>query len=116
MTSDSEKQEPEGFDQPWHARLFAITVALSESGKFPWTDWTELLGQELAKQASREGAASNACYYRSWLDALESLLEKRGLADSSEINVLVELWRDAHIETSHGQPVLVKSSRENYPE
>ena len=27
------------FEEPWHAQVFAITVALNEAGIFQWTDW-----------------------------------------------------------------------------
>jgi len=26
------------FEEPWHAQVFAITVALNEAGVFQWTD------------------------------------------------------------------------------
>ena len=37
------------FTDPWHAQLFALTVALSDGGRFGWADWTRAFGATLAR-------------------------------------------------------------------
>ena len=35
------------FDAPWHARVFALTVALNEAGHFAWSDWAAAFGAKI---------------------------------------------------------------------
>ena len=35
------------FEQPWHAQLFATTVALNEAGRFSWVEWTDAFSTTL---------------------------------------------------------------------
>lgn len=54
--------EPPVFEEPWQARAFALAVLLSERGLFTWTEWTQMLGAEIAEGHD---------YWTSWLAALE---------------------------------------------
>ena len=38
------------FEEPWHAQVFAITVALNEAGVFQWTDWANRFGATLKQR------------------------------------------------------------------
>lgn len=62
------------FDEPWHARIFALAVHLNERGVFTWPDFADALGERLAASAD----ASGADYYRCWHAALTDVLEARG--------------------------------------
>ena len=105
LTSDAKELEPKRFSEPWHARLFAITVALSESGSFSWPEWTEMLGRQLANQEVGTDFSVDESYYRSWLAALIHLLQERDLADTTEIDDLEDLWRKAPLAMPHGLPI-----------
>ena len=37
------------FAEPWHAQVFAVTVALNEAGRFDWPDWAKEFGATLAR-------------------------------------------------------------------
>lgn len=93
------------FDEPWHAQLFALTVALSEAGLFPWTDWTEAFGATLARHGLTRALDGGADYYAAWLEALEGLLAARGLAAPDQVAALRDAWEAAYLATPHGQPV-----------
>ena len=86
------------FDEPWHAELFAITVKLSEAGHFSWPEWTEHFG---AVQKAFDGST----YYDAWLEALESLILERGVADTGTLAGLKQAWTEAYLQTPHGEPV-----------
>ena len=67
------------FREPWHARAFALAVALHGQGHFTWPEWAAALATRL-----REPPASDdpeAAYYLAWLDTLERLGSEKGLLD-----------------------------------
>ena len=93
------------FDEPWHAQVFALTVALSEAGHFSWADWTETLGATLARNGhSRELDGGND-YFTAWLEALERLLAQIGDAEPDRVEALRDAWEAAYLATPHGKPV-----------
>jgi nitrile hydratase accessory protein len=90
--------EPRAFAEPWHAQAFAIVVALNERGLFSWSEWTAALGAEIARAPQRE-------YYESWLEALETLLARKGAATRGEMASLAQAWLEAAEATPHGKPI-----------
>jgi nitrile hydratase accessory protein len=92
------------FAEPWQASAFALAVHLSERGAFAWSEWSAALGRQIEAAAQRtpeEGAA----YDHGWLDALERLCREKGLVNAAEIERRREEWREAYLNTPHGQPV-----------
>ncbi len=96
--------EPRTFEEPWQAQAFAIAVSLSERGVFSWGEWAEALGAEIARAPERP-------YYEAWLDALEALLQAKGVASPGELSDLAEAWREAAEATPHGQPIVLPARR-----
>lgn len=91
------------FTEPWHAQVFALTVALHRAGHFEWTAWAELLGAEIAAADSDDGGED--VYYRHWLAALEKMVVRCGLGDDDALAGLSAVWRNAYEHTPHGAPV-----------
>ncbi|MEM9438802.1 MAG: nitrile hydratase accessory protein [Pseudomonadota bacterium] len=91
------------FDEPWQAQLFAMTVAMNEAGAFPWADWADVFGAELARVGN--GASGNGGYWRTWLTAFERFLVTKGVADAEEVAALTEAWHAAARATPHGEPI-----------
>jgi nitrile hydratase accessory protein len=92
------------FAEPWQASAFALAVHLSEQGAFAWSDWSAALGREI-EAAGQRGPEEGAAYYHRWLDALERLCREKGLVDAAEIDRRREEWRQAYLNTPHGEPV-----------
>ncbi|MGD8201271.1 nitrile hydratase accessory protein [Ornithinimicrobium sp. W1679] len=88
------------FAAPWQAQVFAMTVALHERGVFTWPDWADVLARHVAR-----GAADGADYYERWADALEELLQTRGIATAADVGRATRAWHDAAARTPHGQPI-----------
>ena len=86
------------FAEPWQAQAFALTLALHERGVFTWNEWAASLGDRV-KQADGEA------YYAAWLNALESLLAAKGLADREALGALKAAWERAYRQTPHGKAV-----------
>lgn len=93
------------FDEPWHAQVFALTVALSEAGQFAWGEWAEAFGATLARHGLSRELDGGADYYAAWLETLERLLAERGLADPGQVQAMRDAWEAAYLATPHGKPV-----------
>ena len=87
------------------AQAFACTVHLSRQGLFTWNEWVDVFSAEIKAHPQQPGEASNAAYYRQWLAALETIVGRKGAASAAEINARQETWRQAYLNTPHGQPV-----------
>src|ERR1700733_9558620 len=93
------------FAEPWMAQAFACTVHLSRRGLFTWNEWVEGFSTEIKANPQQHAETSNAAYYRQWLTALETIVARNGTVSSAEINERQETWRQAYLNTPHGQPV-----------
>ena len=65
------------FNAPWEGRAFGMAVVLSEMGRYEWDDFRASL-----VEAVRTGGPD---YYENWLNALQSVLEARGLVTAGEV-------------------------------
>jgi nitrile hydratase accessory protein len=79
------------FPAPWAARAFAMARTLSIAGHFSLADWAQALGRELAADQHRFASQMPAdlAYYRCWVNALESLLQGKGLLSCSTLRSAV---------------------------
>lgn len=93
------------FSEPWHAQLFALTVHLSETGRFTWPDWTARFGETLRRHGLAGALDGGDDYFAAWLATLETLLAEQGAAPAPEVTALRAAWEDAYLSTPHGQPV-----------
>ena len=78
------------FDAPWQSRAFGLAVGLSQAGVYPWDDFRESLIAAVGRWEAGGHPAEEWDYWACWLEALETLLEARGLADDPEIDAAME--------------------------
>ena len=71
------------FAAPWESRVFGLTMALHEGGRF---DWEEFRRRLIAEIAARERGPAEWSYYACWLAALEDLLASKGLCGAAELD------------------------------
>ena len=99
------------FAEPWQAEVLAIADALLRRGLFTAADWAAALGAALA-EADHHGAPDTpATYYRSALVALEQLLAQHAPEISCLMPDRISAWRRAHLDTPHGEPVVLAADR-----
>lgn len=103
MTPDA-PPEP-AFAAPWHAQLFALTVAMNEAGHFQWTEWAERFGKTLAKAGLSRDLDGGDDYFGCWLETFEALLREKDVADPALIEQFRAAWESAYLSTPHGAPV-----------
>jgi len=119
VSADKMKQSPalpvdgDGpvFREPWEAKAFAMAVRLAEAGLFTCAEWTEALSDEIA--AAREAGDPDLgdTYYMYWMRALEVLVARKSGIATSDIEQQAEEWRDAYLNTPHGQPIELAAAR-----
>jgi nitrile hydratase accessory protein len=93
------------FRAPWEAQAFAMALALHERGAFSWPEWAAALAAAITRAQAAGDPDLGATYYRHWLDALESLVIAKGLADADRLHALEHAWEAAAERTPHGQPI-----------
>ncbi|WP_170412013.1 nitrile hydratase accessory protein [Ruegeria atlantica] len=93
------------FAEPWHAQVFAVTVALNEAGRFDWPDWAARFSATLKRNGLDRELNGGDDYFIAWLETLEALLAEQGAAVSDDVSQLRDRWEEAYLTTPHGQPV-----------
>jgi nitrile hydratase accessory protein len=93
------------FAEPWQAQVFALTLELSHRGLFSWGEWTEILSQQIkAAQAAGDPDLGDT-YYDHWAQALEKMIECKGVISVDVVDERTEAWRQAYLSTPHGEPI-----------
>ena len=93
------------FDHPWQAQVFSLTVHLHKTGLFSWADWVRIFSEEIKASPALPEESVNDTYYRQWLAAMEKLVAVLGFALRDDISRRTNEWRQAYLNTPHGQPV-----------
>jgi len=75
------------FAEPWESRAFGLAMALHDGGLFEWEAFRQQL---MAAVARAEAAGGEFSYYRCWLEALQTVLDRRGLVDVAAVASLAE--------------------------
>lgn len=101
-------EEEPVFTDPWQAQAFALAVQLHQAGHFTWQEFSEMLGAQIARGSPKTDSESGQ-YYECWLAALEQLCTVKGITRDAELAERRQAWRQAYLDTPHGQPVSLKS-------
>lgn len=96
------------FGEPWEAQAFAIAVMLERRGLFSWSEWAQLLGEEI-KAAEAAGAGTGTDYYRHWLATLERMVALKGIAGTAALGSYRDAFARAARRTPHGSPIELRA-------
>ena len=77
------------FEAPWEGRLFGVTLALCEAGRFEWEEFRRLLIEEIGRSDAGRAPAGRSSYYARWQAAFERLLAAKGLCGAAELDARV---------------------------
>lgn len=99
------------FAEPWQAEVLAIADALLRRRLFTAADWASALGAALAEAEHHGAPDTPAAYYRAALTALEELLSRHAPEISRLMPDRITAWRRAHLDTPHGEPVVLAADR-----
>jgi nitrile hydratase accessory protein len=112
-------QEGPVFNEPWEAEAFALAVRLSEAGYFTWSEWSALLATQIKAAQAGGDPDLGKTYYHHWLETLEQMCVTKGLVQSADMRRRKGEWRQAYLNTPHGQAVELRAAfvhRESDPE
>ncbi len=100
LTEDAETLE-EGprcgepaFYEPWHAKVFSLTVAIINQEDIDWNEFETRFVDEINRRQSQERFINKhgcryegfeSVYYRQWISALERLLVEKDILKRKEI-------------------------------
>ncbi|MEC5344931.1 nitrile hydratase accessory protein [Brenneria populi] len=98
------------FDKPWQAKAFSLIVHLYKAGLFPWSEWVHTFSEEIKAAPAQPGESVNDAYYRQWTAAMEKMTETLGLTAPDDIALRTREWRQAYLNTPHGQPILLANA------
>lgn len=93
------------FREPWEAHAFAMVLALHERGLFSWREWADALAAQITAAQAAGDADHGDTYYRHWLAALETLVQRKGAGSADELARTAQAWDRAADRTPHGQPI-----------
>ena len=93
------------FREPWEAQAFAMALALHERGLFTWNEWAAMLGEEIKRAQAHGDPDTGDTYYRHWLNTLEHIVAKKGIASSNTLQRYQAAWDRAADRTPHGTPI-----------
>ncbi len=75
------------FAAPWESRIFGITLALLEAGRFLWPEFQARLIEAIARHEAERGAGEYQ-YYACWLEAFRTLATDKGWLDARALQDL----------------------------
>src|ERR1041385_3962790 len=96
------------FRAPWEAHAFAMALVLHEKGLFGWTEWSEMLGEEIKKAQAAGDPDTGETYYHHWLATLERMVAKKGATSMHALAQHYRAWECAMHRTPHGKPIELK--------
>jgi nitrile hydratase accessory protein len=75
------------FAEPWESRIFGMTLALFEAGRFAWPEFQARLIEAIAQHEAERGEGEYQ-YYACWLEAFRALAAAKGWLDPSALDAL----------------------------
>ena len=93
------------FREPWEAQAFAMTLTLHERGVFTWPEWAAVLSEEIKRAQAAGDPDMGDTYYRHWLNALERIVQAKGVTNEQTLARYRNAWDHAADRTPHGEPI-----------
>ncbi len=75
------------FAEPWESRIFGVTLALYEAGRFAWPEFQSRLVDAIARHQAEIGDGEYQ-YYACWLEAFRTLAGDKGWLDADTLDRL----------------------------
>ena len=105
------------FNHPWEIRAFSIATAMHNDGAFDWSEFQGELIRSVQAWESSHDTTDGWNYYDRWMEALERLLDSKGMLDKEELDQrtadLLSTPANAHHQHAVREPVNVVPSGTN---
>jgi nitrile hydratase accessory protein len=93
------------FREPWEGQAFAMALTLHEHGVFSWSEWAEMLGQEIRRAQAAGDPDTGETYYQHWFNTLERMVAEKGVTSRETLRSYRDAWERAADRTPHGKPI-----------
>ncbi len=97
------------FTEPWQAQAFALAVRLCEEGHFSWEEWVGTFSKQVVMAQENGDPDLGDTYYTHWLNTLEIMVSTKDIVSEQDLKKRKEKWRQAYLDTPHGQPIELPS-------
>ena len=97
------------FREPWEGQAFAMALTLQEQGVFTWSEWAELLGDEIRRAQAAGDPDTGETYYQHWFNALERVVAEKGVTTRDRLGAYRDAWERAAGRTPHGKPIELRA-------
>jgi nitrile hydratase accessory protein len=75
------------FAEPWESRIFGLTLAFLEAGRFEWPEFQARLIEAIAEHEASLGEGAYQ-YYGCWLEAFRRLAADKGWVEARALESL----------------------------
>ena len=75
------------FAAPWESRIFGLTLALLDAGRFAWPEFQSRLIDAIARHEAERGGGAYE-YYGCWLEAFRTLATDKAWLDAGALDEL----------------------------
>ena len=96
------------FREPWEGQAFAMALTLHERGVFTWSEWAQLLGEEIRRAQAAGDPDTGETYYQHWFNTLERVVAEKGVASRETLGHYRDAWERAAHRTPHGKPIVLE--------
>ncbi len=66
------------FEAPWQSRVFGLTMALHDQGRFAWSDFQSRLIRAIARHEAELPGPEDSAYWACWMEAFCGLAAEQG--------------------------------------
>ena len=80
-----------------------------------WSEWASALSAAIKRAQAAGDCDDGSTYYRHWLDAIEHLVETKGVTDEAALVDRRAAWDRAAHATPHGEPILLENDPHRRP-
>ncbi len=88
---------------------------MQEAGVITATEWSEALGAAIKRAQAAGHPDEGDTYYNHVLDALEMLMQEKNFVPADELSNRKAQWKEAYLNTPHGQPVTIMNEDKKIP-
>ena len=99
------------FDEPWQAQALGLAFSLAERGVYSPAEWSKTLGAQHRKLLGKGAEDTLQTYYEAVVQAVEQLIQENGPISGETLEIRVSDWRNAYLNTPHGQPVKLSAGQ-----
>lgn len=97
------------FEQEWQAQILAMVDALVINNSISSASWSEIFGEGLRSAYAAGKPDDLGTYYAVALDTLELLVTEQCNVTEEELSNKRRAWKQAYLDTPHGQPVKLQT-------